>query len=80
MTPDEIREHHRASPFMPFTLRLSSGRALTVEHPEFMHVPPVGGLLVVWDVKGHAHVVDAGAVEEIDHTPVKKPNGRKRRS
>lgn len=79
MMLDEIREHSEASPFIPFTLRLSSGRELTVEHPEFLGVPPVGGLLVVWERKGHAHVVEAGAIEEIDHSQIKKTNGRKRR-
>ena len=79
MTLDELREHHEASPFRPFTLRLSSGRELAVEHPEFMGVPPVGGLVVIWDRKGHAHVVDVTSVEELDFSPVKKANGRKRR-
>ena len=79
MTPEEIREYHEASPFVPFTLRLSSGRALTVEHPEFMHVPPVGSQIVVWSQEGYSRVVDASAVEEIDLSPLKKPPGRKRR-
>ena len=79
MTLGELREHREASPFRPFTLRLSSGRELAVEHPEFMGVPPVGGLVVIWDRKGHAHVVDVTSVEELDFSPVKKANGRKRR-
>lgn len=77
MTLEEIRERHQATPFQPFTLRLSSGRQIPVHHPEFMGVPPMGGLIAVWDGKGHLHVVDIGWVEEIDYTPQKKPNGRR---
>jgi len=80
MTLDEIREHHEASPFRAFALRLSSGRHLVVRHPEFMHVPPVDGLIAVWDSKGHLHAVDAAAVEEINFSPPGKVNGRKRRT
>jgi hypothetical protein len=79
MTLDEIRERHEASPFKPFKLRLSSGRELAVEHPEFMLVPPAGGLIAVSDRKHHIHVVNIEHVEEIDHSPVKNENGRKRR-
>jgi hypothetical protein len=79
MTLDEIRERHHASPFKPFTLRLSSGRKIPVRHPEFMGVPPLGSLIAVWDAAGHLHVIDVAHVEEIDLSPPAKANGRKRR-
>ena len=53
---------------------------MLVRHPEFMHVPPVDGLIAVWDSKGHLHAVDAAAVEEIDFSPPGKVNDRKRRT
>ncbi len=43
------------------------------------HVPPIDGLIAIWDRKGHLHAVDAAAVEEIDLSPPKKFNGRRRR-
>ena len=78
MSIEEIRQHHESSPFKPFTLRLCSGRAAVVEHSEFMHVPPEGDTFVVWDRAGGYHLLDAASVEEIDFSPIKKTNGRKR--
>jgi hypothetical protein len=38
MTPTELREAARQSPFVPFRLLLRDGRALTVGHPRLLLV------------------------------------------
>lgn len=34
MTTDQLRKHYKAQPFQPFTLRLSDGRHIDVNHPD----------------------------------------------
>ena len=36
MTIEQLREFHRARPFIPFDLHLADGRTITVEHPELL--------------------------------------------
>jgi hypothetical protein len=36
---EEIRKHLRAAPFTPFVIHLSDGRALKVNHPDFVWMP-----------------------------------------
>jgi hypothetical protein len=36
---EEIRKRLHAVPFSPFVIRLTDGRALTVNHPDFLWMP-----------------------------------------
>jgi hypothetical protein len=39
---DQIRQAMHAQPFRPFSLQLVDGSLCTVEHPDFIAVPPGG--------------------------------------
>ena len=38
MRPDDLLEWRRAVPFRPFRIRLNSGRAYDIRHPEMLRV------------------------------------------
>ena len=46
MTLDQLREVHRARPFVPFKLQLADGSQVRVPHPEFLWLHPRGGRIV----------------------------------
>jgi hypothetical protein len=39
---DQIRQAMHAQPFRPFSLKLVDGSVCTVQHPDFIAVPPGG--------------------------------------
>lgn len=52
---DQIREMLHAAPFVPFIVRLHSGRALKVSNPDFLSVTFSGR--VIWDDgQGYRHL------------------------
>ena len=40
MTAEVIRDALRASPFIPFAMRLVDGRSFQVDHSDFVAIPP----------------------------------------
>ncbi|MDQ3313290.1 MAG: hypothetical protein M3505_01425, partial [Verrucomicrobiota bacterium] len=40
MIADEIRELQHASPFEPYTIHTSDGKALYVHHPDYLFITP----------------------------------------
>ncbi len=40
MIADEIRELQHASPFKPYTIQTSDGKALYVHHPDYLFITP----------------------------------------
>jgi hypothetical protein len=50
MTIEQLRRMHQARPFQPFDIHLADGRALPVEHPEFLSQSPGGRTLGVGNV------------------------------
>jgi hypothetical protein len=40
MTPDTIRALLKRQPFKPFTIHMNDGRSLSVNHPDFVLLPP----------------------------------------
>jgi hypothetical protein len=40
MRADDIRITHQASPFQPFTMHLTDGRAFIVRHRDFLWIAP----------------------------------------
>ena len=47
MTADHFRGALRGRPFMPFTIRTSSGESYPVAHPEEAWVSPAGEVVIV---------------------------------
>ncbi len=57
---------HDVSPFKPFTLRLTSGRAIRITTPDHLLFSPRGDLLVVFPPTGGVCVVEPAHVESMD--------------
>ncbi len=54
-----IREAHRSQPFRPFVLRMADGRAIRVDHPEFMFVSRDGRTVVFETPAGRVEFLDS---------------------
>ena len=66
MTIAQIKTACSAQPFQPFNLHLADGRQIPVRHPEFLIVPPVGRILIVYQRDGASNMVDALLVTDIE--------------
>lgn len=53
MVFEEIRKLCHAAPFKPFDIVLGNGRALPVEHPDFIGLSPDEDVVVVFESDGH---------------------------
>ena len=40
-----VRQYYQAQPFEPFDIRMSDGRAYTLDHPEFLHLSRKGNVI-----------------------------------
>ncbi len=79
MTNEEFRKALKAQPFVPFRVRLASGRALEVRHPDFAMCPPNTRIAVIYDTSDGANEnVDLLLVESIEF--IKGTNGRKKKA
>jgi hypothetical protein len=77
MTIDKVRELYEAKPFRPFTIHLADGRAIVVEHPEFMARAPSGRALVVYQPNDSFNIVDLLLVTDLEVRS--SSNGKRRR-
>ena len=67
MTKEAIKQHLEATPFQPFTLRLTDGRSCPVPARDFASLSPNGRLLVVYTDEGSGlRVLDVALVVEIE--------------
>lgn len=69
MTMTEIKEAARAQPFRPFALRMPDSRSLSVQHPDFVLVPPVGRTVFVYQADGSFNIVDTMLVTDLHFLP-----------
>jgi hypothetical protein len=74
MTANEIQELQRAQPFRPFRLHLADGRALDVEHPEFL-ASRGGRIVVVFTSEDKFQIIDVRLVVSLEVL-----DGRRKRS
>lgn len=78
MNTAEFRKALKAEPFVPFRIRMASGRVLAVPHPDFAMCPPEIRVATVFDAVDGAHErVDLLLVESIEFVE-KKRNGKKK--
>ena len=78
MLIQSIRELNHAVPFQPYAIRTSSGRKVTVPHPEFILISPRGGWVIVTDEFDCPRQLSALLIEEV--TPLgrtRKPSRRR---
>jgi len=67
MTKEAIKRHLEASPFQPFTLRLTDGRACPVPARDFASLSPNGRILVVYTDEGSGvRLLDVARIVEIE--------------
>ena len=64
-TPDQLRTMITARPFLPFLVKLASGQAFTVTHPENASCDPKGRSMVVQDEDG-LHLLEMLLVEVME--------------
>ena len=66
MTKEALKEYLEATPFRPFTVRLTDGRPCEVPARDFAHLSN-GRTLVVFTAGGDGvRVIDVGLVTEIE--------------
>jgi hypothetical protein len=58
MSIDELRNHVKARPFVPFTVLVADGRSFRVPHEDFISQSPGGRTVIVYHGKVHT-VLDA---------------------
>ena len=58
MTSERLTEMLEATPFQPFDIRLADGRAIRVQHPEFVARSPSGRTAVVFQPDDSMTIID----------------------
>jgi hypothetical protein len=64
MKTADLKQMQEREPFRPFTIHLTSGAAVPVEHPEQLHVNPKADLFTLWEGP-QWNLIDIAAVERI---------------
>jgi hypothetical protein len=79
MTTERLIEMLDAKPFHPFEIRLAGGRAIRVEHPEFVARSPSGRTAVVFQPDDSMTVLDVFLAASLDRAATRKGESRRRR-
>jgi len=80
MTIEQVREMHRAQPFVPFDIHLADGRTLAVAHPENLAFSGAGRCIGVGLADGVIEIVDLLLVTSLEpHSNGNPRRGRSRR-
>ena len=76
MTIEQVRRSYNAQPFRPFTMHMADGRAIRVEHREFLAMSPTGRTVIVYQPDDSFDVVDLLLVTDLKVKA--KPNSNRR--
>ena len=57
MIADEIRELQRSSPWEPYTIQTSDGKALYVKHPDYCFITPGNETLYVYSTESDREII-----------------------
>jgi hypothetical protein len=74
MTTEALKAHLNATPFHPFLIHLSDGRAVSVKHPDFVALSPKGLEAMVWADDHTYEFVSLAAVTSLKVT--RKPRAK----
>jgi hypothetical protein len=77
MTIEQLREMHRARPFVPFDIHLADSRTLPVVHPENLAFSGAGRCIGVGRQDGVIEIVDLLMVVSLE--PRSNGSGRSKR-
>jgi hypothetical protein len=80
MTIEQIRNVYNAQPFQPFVIHLAGGRAIPVNHREFIMSVPSGRTLFVAQPDDTVNIIDLLLVTDLELRPTPDGPGRRRRA
>lgn len=75
MNVDKIRAFSHAEPFHPFTICLSAGQRLAIEHPEFVAISPTRDTLQVSKPDGNFFIVQTDQITGLQ-SPKRRPKAK----
>ena len=65
MTVRQLFDARDAKPFRPFVIHLADGRALEVQHPEFLGIAPKERTAIVYERDDSREVIDIDLVTSV---------------
>jgi hypothetical protein len=77
MTIEKVRDFYHAQQFQPFVMHLADGRAIPVQHPEFIAAAPSGRTMTVYQSDDTLNIVDLLLVTDLEIKP--NTNGLRKR-
>ncbi len=80
MTIEQLRAAYQAQPFRPFVIHLADGRAIPVEHREFIMTVPSGRTVIVAQPDDTFNIVDLLLVTDLEFKPSGNGSHRRRKS
>ena len=72
MTNEHLRSTLRASPFLPFTIRMADGRTFHVRHPDFVWIHPSSDIAFIHSPDNSYSIVDLLLMTEVEVSPPTK--------
>ena len=78
MTIDRLKELYDAQPFKPFIIHLADGRALPVQHRDFIMSVPSGRTVIVAQPDDTVNIVDLLLVTDVEIKPAGNGSRKKR--
>src|ERR1041384_1182691 len=77
MIPEGIRELQAATPFEPYTVHTSDGKALYVKHPDYCFISPAQDRVYIFTDEIHKEIVATGNITRV--VPgARRPRSRRR--
>ena len=80
MTIQELRAAYDAQPFRPFVMHLADGRAIPVNHREFIMTAPSGRTIIVYQPDDSSNVIDLLLITDLEFKRAGNGPARKRRA
>jgi hypothetical protein len=80
MTIEQMRAAYQAQPFRPFIIHVADGRAIPVEHREFIMTVPSGRTIVVAQPDDTLNLIDLLLVTDLEIKPAANGSGRGRKA
>jgi hypothetical protein len=80
MTVEQMRAVHQARPFRPLIIHVADGRAIPVDHRDFMMTVPSGRTIVVAQPDDTLNIIDLLLMTDLEIKPAAYGSGRKRKA
>jgi hypothetical protein len=80
MTIEQMRAAYQAQPFRPFVIHVADGRAIPVNHRDFIMTVPSGRTVVVAQPDDTLNIIDLLLVTDLEIKPAANGSGRRRKA